>query len=360
MTPAELAGLARLSTPVLLTAADGRVAYANPASEDLLGLSQRELMRQPVWQLFQPASAVQKALETALADNAGVIEHVLALETVHAGQQHHISLLATPVDSHRVLLELHPLDQKLRQADEAHQLQQQHASREMIRNLAHEIKNPLGGIRGAAQLLAHELADRPALCEYTGIIQGEALRLQSLVDRLLIPHRRHAPGPVNVHELLERVRSIALAEYQHGLYIERDYDVSIPNLLADKEQLIQVVLNLLRNAIQSMQGQGQITLRTRIARQVTLARKRYPLVLKLDVIDNGPGVPEAIREHLFYPLVSGRPEGTGLGLTLSQAFIHQHGGNINFESSPGHTCFTVMLPYTPLLPQPDGSGPEGD
>jgi two-component system nitrogen regulation sensor histidine kinase GlnL len=141
------------------------------------------------------------------------------------------------------------------------------------------------------------------------------------------------------------VRSIALAEYPQGLKIVCDYDVSVPSLIADKEQLIQVVLNLAKNAIQAMKGEGELIMRTRVARQVTLARKRYALALKLQIIDDGPGVPDEIRDHLFYPLVTGRAEGTGLGLTLAQAFVHQHGGSISFDSRPGYTCFTVLLPF---------------
>jgi two-component system nitrogen regulation sensor histidine kinase GlnL len=225
-------------------------------------------------------------------------------------------------------------------------LLQQQANRELIRNLAHEIKNPLGGIRGAAQLLEHELSDRPELKEYTEVIQEEALRLQSLVDRLLAPHRRHVRSEINIHEVLERVRSIALAEYPQGLVIRRDYDTSLPHMVADKEQLIQVVLNIVKNAVQAMKAKGEVILRTRVARQVTLARKRHVLALKLQIVDNGPGIPEEIRDHIFYPLVTGRAEGTGLGLTLAQAYVHQHGGSIEFESRPGQTCFTVMLPFS--------------
>jgi two-component system nitrogen regulation sensor histidine kinase GlnL len=195
-------------------------------------------------------------------------------------------------------------------------------------------------------LLEHELSDRPELKEYTEVIQEEALRLQSLVDRLLAPHRRHVRSEINIHEVLERVRSIALAEYPQGLVIRRDYDTSLPHMVADKEQLIQVVLNIVKNAVQAMKAKGEVILRTRVARQVTLARKRHVLALKLQIVDNGPGIPEEIRDHIFYPLVTGRAEGTGLGLTLAQAYVHQHGGSIEFESRPGQTCFTVMLPFS--------------
>lgn len=348
MTSSCFDGLELLETPVLIVNSESVLEYVNPACENLLALSRRELLRHKLHELFQPPEALMQALVTALQHGASYIEHDLELTATHAGQPLHFTLTVTPVDGkpHLALLELRPLDQQLKIVNEERRLLQHQANRELIRNLAHEIKNPLGGIRGAAQLLEHELDDRPELREYTEVIKEEALRLQSLVDRMLAPHRRHVVSEVNIHEVLERVRSIALAEYPQGLTILRDYDVSLPALHADKEQLIQVVLNLVKNAIQAMKGMGAITLRTRVAAQVTLARKRHALALKLQIIDNGPGIPDDIREHLFYPLVTGRAEGTGLGLTLAQAFVHQHGGSIEFDSRPGLTCFTVMLPFT--------------
>lgn len=245
--------------------------------------------------------------------------------------------------SQGLLLEFRHIEQQLKIAREERLLDQSQANRELIRNLAHEIKNPLGGIRGAAQLLDHEL-ERPGLHEYTQVIMNEADRLQSLMDRLLTPHRLPRPAPLNIHEVLERVCSLILAEYPEGITVHRDYDTSLPLLSGDKEQMIQVVLNIVRNAAQAMHGSGQILLRTRVARQVTLARKRYRHALELQISDNGPGIPDEMRERIFYPLVSGREGGTGLGLTLAQAFITQHHGTITFESQPGNTTFTLLLP----------------
>ena len=229
-------------------------------------------------------------------------------------------------------------------------LEQQLASRELIRNLAHEIKNPLGGIRGAAQLLEHEL-NNPGLREYTQVIIKEADRLQDLMKRLLSPHRPMLPGPVNIHEILERVRSLLKAEFPQTLTVCRDYDTSLPDLVGDREQLIQAILNIARNAAQAIKAQsssspvvGQITLKTRVARQVTLAKKRHRLALEVQVIDNGPGIPDDIRERMFYPLVSGREGGSGLGLTLAQSFVQQHQGTIECESRPGYTCFSIRMP----------------
>ncbi|TMH80462.1 MAG: PAS domain-containing sensor histidine kinase, partial [Betaproteobacteria bacterium] len=223
-----------------------------------------------------------------------------------------------------------------------------------IRNLAHEIKNPLGGLRGSAQLLEREL-DRPSLREYTRVIIKEADRLQALMDRLLTPHRPPNHVPMNIHEVCERVRSLILAEFPEGIRVRRDYDVGLPEFRGDLEQLIQAVLNIARNAAQAILGarataaaglqkRGEIVLRTRVARQVTLARRLRRLALELQVIDNGPGVPAEIRDQIFYPLVSGREGGTGLGLTLAQTFVHHHHGVVECDSQPGRTSFRIVLP----------------
>jgi two-component system nitrogen regulation sensor histidine kinase GlnL len=255
-----------------------------------------------------------------------------------------------------LLVELRPIEQQLRLAREERAIGEQQASRELIRNLAHEIKNPLGGLRGSAQLLEREL-DRPELREYTQVIIKEADRLQALMDRLLTPHRAPRLAPVGIHEVLERVRSLVLAEFSRGVAIERDYDPSLPDLVGDKEQLIQAVLNVVRNAAQALSTAakgaagstgagrgGTITLRTRALRQVTLLRQRHKLALELQVIDDGPGVPEDIRERIFNPLVSGRDGGSGLGLSLAQTFIHYHRGVIECDSRPGRTVFRIILP----------------
>ena len=271
----------------------------------------------------------------------------LALVTMVA----HIALPATPL-----LVELRPIEQQLRIAREERMIDQQAANRELIRNLAHEIKNPLGGLRGSAQLLEREL-DKAELKEYTQVIIKEADRLQALMDRLLTPHRTPRLAPLNVHEILERVRSLILAEFADGVTIKRNYDVSVPELVGDKEQLIQAILNIARNAAQALQAgrstegtrpnglpRGTIELRTRIARQLTIVRRRHRLALELQVIDDGPGVADDIRDKIFNPLVSGREGGSGLGLSLAQTFVQYHQGMIECESKPGRTVFTILLP----------------
>jgi two-component system, NtrC family, nitrogen regulation sensor histidine kinase GlnL len=248
-----------------------------------------------------------------------------------------------------VVVELMEIEQQARQEREERALGQAQANKELIRNLAHEIKNPLGGIRGAAQLLEMELDSR-TLTEYTQVIIQEADRLQALVDRLLAPHRKpHVVSDVNIHEVCERVRALIQAEFPRGLSVERDYDISIPDFRGDREQLIQAVLNIAHNAAQALVGRiasndAVIRLRTRIARQVTLGKQRYRLALELHIEDNGPGVAESIRERIFFPLVSGREGGSGLGLTLAQTFVQQHQGTIECESEPGKTVFKILIP----------------
>jgi two-component system nitrogen regulation sensor histidine kinase GlnL len=247
-------------------------------------------------------------------------------------------------------MEWFPIDQQLRSARDERVTQQVESNKQLMRNLAHEIKNPLGGIRGAAQLLEFELPDQ-GLREYTQVIIKESDRLQTLVDRLLAPHRKaHVIEAFNVHEALERVRSLVLAEFPKGLKIIRNYDTSLPDVMGDREQLIQATLNIVHNAAQALSeeistGVAQIELKTRVARSVTIAKQRYKLAMDLHVIDNGPGIPEEMMERIFFPLVSGREGGSGLGLTLAQTFVQQHQGFIACDSRPGRTDFHIQIPY---------------
>jgi two-component system, NtrC family, nitrogen regulation sensor histidine kinase GlnL len=344
--PPSFFGLEHLSTAVVLVDADFRIVHANPAAENLLETSRNNLGGLALQQVFGASSSLAVAAEQALAGNASVTEHELNLSNGGL-PAFSVSCTITPVegDSVRLILEFHQIDKQLKIAREERMLLQQQANQELVRNLAHEIKNPLGGLRGAAQLLELELP-KPELREYTQVIIKEADRLQSLMDSLLTPHRLPKYRAVNIHEVLERVRSLLLAEHPHGITIRRDYDTSLPDISADQEQLIQVMLNIARNAVQAMKGEGKLTFRTRAARQVTLARKRHRLAVTVQIIDDGPGIPENIREKIFYPLVSGRDGGSGLGLTLAQTFVAQHHGSIECDSQPGHTCFTILLPVT--------------
>ncbi len=213
----------------------------------------------------------------------------------------------------------------------------------LVRGLAHEIKNPLGGLRGAAQLLDLELHD-PELKEYTQIIIAESDRLQGLMDKMLGPNKLPNKSMLNIHEVLERVRQLVQAEYSGNLTINNDYDPSIPDIYADKDQLIQAILNIARNAMQAMEGKGEIMFKTRIHRQLNVGRKRYKLAVKCDIINNGPGIDADMMSQIFYPMITGRAEGTGLGLSIAQALINQHNGLIECNSEPGNTVFSIFLP----------------
>lgn len=333
-----------LATAVIALDNEARIVYLNPAAEHLFDVSGKNLLGHPVQQLFAETAQLTSAMQQAIRDNASYIEHDLTLGT-HAHARLHLRCTVTPVqmDQCYLLLEFQPMDRPLKLAREEQMLDQTQASRLLLRNLAHEIKNPLGGIRGAAQLLEQEL-ENPALHEYTQVIVQEADRLRSLMEKLLSPPNASHYSALNIHEVLERVRSVMLAEMPAELTIRRDYDTSLPALIGDKEQLIQAMLNIVRNAAQAMRGMGTITLRTRIARQVTLIKRRHRLAVMVQIIDDGPGILPELQDKIFYPLVSGHTDGHGLGLTLAQDFVSQHHGTIEFDSEPGHTCFTVLLP----------------
>ena len=345
-TPAPYAGLELLATAVVLLNDDLRVCYANPAAENLFELSKRQLVGHPGRLIFGDAPALFQAIDKALANGASYTEQELEL-AVAAKSRLHLSCTVSVVETFgaTLLLEFRHIDQQLRIAREERLLEQQQVNRHLIRGLTHEIKNPLGGIRGAAQLLEREL-DRPPLIEYTQVIIGEADRLQALVDRMLTPHRLPKYRRTNIHEILARVGSVVQAEFPR-IAIVSDFDISLPEFEADPEQLTQAVFNVVRNAAQALDGttaRPEIRLTTRVARGVTLAKRRYRLALALAIEDNGPGIPETIRDKIFFPLVSGRQGGSGLGLTIAQTFIAQHSGAIECESVPGHTMFTILLP----------------
>jgi two-component system nitrogen regulation sensor histidine kinase GlnL len=341
--PTLFGGLDLLSSAVVMLDDKLAIRHANPAAENLFAISLRQLQGQPLSRLVGEPPELTPALVNALKNNWSYTGHNLNVAKPDA-EPLHVDCTVTPIESDgaRLLLEFRPIDQQLKAAREEQLAQQQQVSRELVRNLAHEIKNPLGGIRGSAQLLERELLS-PHLREYTQVIIKEADRLQNLMQRLLSSHRTMQPALVSIHEILERVRRLIHAEFS-GVRVRRDYDTSLPDITGDREQLIQAILNIARNAAQAMKGHGEITFRTRAARQVTLAKKHYRLALELQVIDNGPGIPADIRDRIFYPLVSGRETGSGLGLTLAQSFVQQHGGTIEVRSRPGQTCFILILP----------------
>jgi two-component system, NtrC family, nitrogen regulation sensor histidine kinase GlnL len=368
-----------LATMVVLAQPDGQCLLANATLENTMGMSRRALQRGNLLDWLAEPSRLRETLR-AVANNelsSGRFDAHLRRAPLGHPDLLPVHVIVNQLDhrTDRVLVELIEIEQQTRldREERTHGLAQ--ANKELVRNLAHEIKNPLGGIRGAAQLLAMEISQpqgRPdadpsrwgagagaggglgatvrELTEYTNVIIHEADRLQALVDRLLAPHRRpHVVSDVNIHEICERVRSLVLAEFPRGLVVERDYDTSIPEFRGDREQLIQAVLNVVHNATQALaeriaDGDARVVLRTRITRQATIGKQRFRLALELHVEDNGPGVPEDIRDRIFQPLVSGREGGSGLGLTLAQTFVEQHLGTIECDSVAGRTLFTIILP----------------
>ena len=328
---------------------DAAVIFANSALEDAMGISRRSIVGSCLAEAFTEPALLQSALH-GVRDNAyAVLRYDAFLKRLGAEPIPVHVIISWTEPEIEIVVEMVPLEQQTRQDREERLAEQAQTNKELIRNLAHEIKNPLGGIRGAAQLLEMEI-ESDELTEYTQVIIREADRLQSLVDRLLAPHRKpHMVSDVNIHEVCERVRSLIMAEFPKGLTVVRDYDTSIPEFRGDHEQLIQTVLNIAHNACQALvermvTGDASLTFRTRVLRQTTFGKKRYRLALELHVIDNGPGVPDSIKDRIFYPLVSGREGGSGLGLTLAQTFVQQHHGLIEVDSVPGRTDFKILIP----------------
>jgi two-component system nitrogen regulation sensor histidine kinase GlnL len=341
-----------LSTTVLLLNSTGEVVEANAAAEVMFGRSRRNLLGQPAAFLFDRdkalAHSIQQACRGEVADCRQFARVRRGVETVEVAVTS--VALAQPLWS--ALIEIKDLEQRVLADRSSRLVDEIDTQHELLRNLAHEVKNPLGGLRGAAQLLESELPD-PALREYTSVIISEADRLQALVDRLAAPQRMPVQWQaVNIHEICERVCALVRAEFREVALL-RDYDASMPEFRADPARVMQALLNIVRNAAQVMTGfqptqSPHITIKTRIARQVLLRHKQHRLAAVVTVIDNGPGVPESLQERIFHPLVTGRDGGTGLGLSLAQDFIQQHGGVIEFESQPGHTEFRLQLPMEPF------------
>ena len=338
--------LDHLTTAILLFDQNLILTYINTAGEIMLTDSARHLVGHDAQYLFKTANPTLLAnLHQCLTMVEPLVDHSTILNRM--GQSVTINLSATPllhVDQvQEILVELQQIDNHLRISKDEQLLTQQNTARLLIRGLAHEIKNPLGGLRGAAQLLDLEL-DAPELKEYTQIIIAESDRLQGLMDKMLGPNKLPNKKSLNIHEVLERVRNVVQAESIGNLSIQCDYDPSIPDINADKDQLIQALLNITRNAVQATDGKGHIIIKTRIHRHITIGRKRYKLVIKCDIIDDGPGIDPEMMKQIFYPMVTGRADGTGLGLSIAQALINQHDGLIECSSESGHTVFSIFLP----------------
>lgn len=339
--------LDHLNTAVMLFDKHLRLTYLNPAAEVLFEVSARHLIGQHAANLLPcPGVNVEQRLASALASQHPFTEREINV-TVIDGRTKTVNCTVLPLihfdADEELLVELNQVDRQLRITREEYLLSQHQATQALIRGLAHEIKNPLGGLRGAAQLLERELPD-PGLREYTRIIIDEADRLQALMNRMIGPNRMLRRAPTNIHDALEHVRGLIMAESPCGPNIQRDYDPSIPDLMADQDRLIQAFLNLARNAAAAAGSDGHVELKTRVLRQFTLGNRRHRLVLQIKVRDDGPGIPDEIRDRIFFPMISGHPGGNGLGLSIAQELISQHGGLIECESRPGDTTFIVYLP----------------
>ena len=338
--------LDNLNTAILLFDSELMLTYINPTGEILLADSSHHLVGQSADELFKysdPSLLINVKQSLLMAEP--LVDRALTLNRISHNVT--INFSATPLlvneQVSEILIEFQQIDNHLRISKEEQLLTQQNTARLLVRGLAHEIKNPLGGLRGAAQLLDMELND-PELKEYTQIIIDESDRLQVLMDRMLGPNKLPNKNTLNIHEVLERVRQLVQVESTGGLIIENDYDPSIPDVYADKDQLIQAILNIARNALQAMEGKGRIIFKTRIYRHMNVGHKHYKLAVKCDIIDNGPGIDANMMSQIFYPMITGRAEGTGLGLSIAQALITQNNGMIECNSEAGNTVFSVLLP----------------
>lgn len=342
-----------LSTAVMLFNQDLELSLINPAGEMLFQSSYKHLRGTHLATLFPSIQDLASRAEEAFSSNQAFAEREIVIHTPMSGEIT-VDCMVTPLlegthlegnNASSLLLELNRVDRNLRISREETQLTQSNAIRALIRGMAHEIKNPLGGLRGAAQLLEREL-ETPALKEYTHIIIGEADRLRNLVNRLLGPNTMPQKQWLNIHEVVERVRQIVAADKPPGVIIHKDYDPSIPDLFIDKDQLIQALLNIMGNAAQALGNSGEITLMTRTVRQFTIGAIRHKLACQVCVIDNGPGIPGDIQESIFFPMVTTRAEGSGLGLPIAQSLVQQHGGLIDCISKPGRTVFRISIPIS--------------
>lgn len=346
--------LENLTTGVVVLGGALDVRYANPAAEQLLGVSRQQLAGRALLEVV-PGLAVLRPLLDRVRATGQDFSHrevfVAAPPDREAGIALDCALSGSegPAGGREFLLEITDASRRLRIDREKALLAQLEAGRSMVRQLAHELRNPLGGIRGAAQLLERQL-ESPSQKDYTSLIIREADRLVGLAAALLGPPRAAARTLLNVHEVLEHVRQLIVAEGGAEIHVERDYDPSLPATLLDRDLVIQAMLNLARNALDALQGRGRIVFRTRVVTNDTIGHRHCRLVACIEIEDDGPGVPEELRETLFYPLVTGRTGGSGLGLAVAQELLSRHDGLIEYSSRPGRTIFRMLLPITEEAP----------
>ncbi|OOF17012.1 two-component system sensor histidine kinase NtrB [Salinivibrio sp. PR932] len=345
MMPGQL--FDHLLTAIVVVDTQWRILYANAAAEQLMHQSVRRLVNQPLTEQLQHASVDWSHIVSTTQAGQSLTDSDVTW--VVDGQPQKVQLSASPLfddpNGGKILLEVNVVSQQQRISKELAQKAQQQAAKELVRGLAHEIKNPLGGLRGAAQLLEKMLPDA-SLAEYTQIIIEQADRLRNLVDRLLGPQRPGLRQKQNIHVVLEKVRQLVNLDTQGAVNIIRDYDPSLPDFDMDPEQLEQAILNVVANAADAVreQADGQITLRTRTGFQTVIHGMRHRVVAQIEIIDNGPGISPELQDTLFYPMVTSKVNGNGLGLAITHHLIDQHKGKIEVNSWPGHTCFIIQLP----------------
>ena len=349
--------LDRLNTAILTCDPQLNVTTINPAGEMMFGTSANQACRRPLHMLAAAQTDTLTApAHKALTTKQPVTAHDVTLELAGDQRQIKVDYTVTPLTDHddaHLLIELLRVDGFISMDRDRNRMDQYDANRDVLRGLAHEVKNPLGGLRGAAQLLERELSDRD-IKQYTRIIIHEADRLRNLVDRMMGSYDPIDPHPINIHQILEHVRKLILVEVQHSITLERDYDPSLPEILGDRDQLIQAVLNIVRNSVDAMGDSGVIRLRTRIERSVHVGPQWHRCMVKVDIEDNGPGIPEDIRERIFYPMVTGRADGSGLGLSIAQDIVNKHRGLIQLHSEPGLTRLSLLLPFSHAEQGDDG------
>ncbi len=344
-------GLDAAATAIILLDSKRIILYANPSAENLFNTSSKTLLNQPINLFFKTPEIINEVISLATKNDCTFksLDNTHNIYSVRSNDTEPLDLSSTATPTTiggkpGFLLEFSTLNSQLQKIQKDEQmLNQNQRNHELIRNLAHEIKNPLGGLRGAAQLLASD-PKTEKLKQFTDIIIYEADRLQNLLNRLLIPIRLPNIEKFNIHEIVRHVIHLAQAEYPNKITFHEKFDVSLPDLTGDKEQLIQAVLNIVRNASQAVMPDGQIMISTEIVRKVTILKKMCPLAIRLTILDNGPGIPEEIKSKIFFPLISGRPGGSGLGLFIAQKLINENRGNIVVNSDPGRTMFAIVLP----------------
>lgn len=339
-----------LNSSIVCLNKDWTINYVNFAAEELFSSSASGLYGKNIHQLFSQVepNTITAKLEAFSADSFAITEHAAKI-TLANGKSISADYSIYPIDStdntEQILIEIKKLDWQSKITREEFTNLKKQASLQFAQGMAHEIKNPLGGIRGAAQLLDREL-NEPQMRQYTEVIINEVDRLTALINNMLGPNTEIVKSPLNILEVLEHIRRLMIAAESTRINIKIDYDPSIPELMGDKRQLIQALLNIVQNAAQSIDNTGEIIFKTRIGRRFTVGKVTHPLVVQVDISDNGNGISAEIKDTIFLPMVTNKAEGSGLGLPIAQEIVSRHGGIIIFESSPQGTTFSTILPLS--------------